>query len=76
MSLQFGYRPPSRMEISISMTTRNSELVAKVARTRAAQGLPPTIQDPAALERAAAALRLMTPADEHTPRKHRRRDTS
>lgn len=36
-----------------------AELRAKVARTRAAQGLPATVQDPAALERAAAALRLV-----------------
>ncbi len=53
------------------MTPEMCELVAKVARTRAAQGLPPTIQDPAALERAAAVLRLMMPADE--PCKHRHR---
>lgn len=37
-----------------------AELHAKVARTRAAQRLHPTVQDPAALERAAAALRLVT----------------
>jgi hypothetical protein len=30
----------------------------RVAATRAAQGLPPTVEDPAALERAAAVLRL------------------
>jgi hypothetical protein len=34
------------------------ELLAKVIRTRTAQGFPPRVLDPAALERAAAALRL------------------
>jgi hypothetical protein len=33
----------------------------RVAATRAAQGLPPTVEDPAALERAAAVLRLPAP---------------
>ena len=32
---------------------------ARVVASRASQGLPPTVQDPAALERAAAALRVM-----------------
>ena len=32
---------------------------ARVVASRAKQGLPPTVQDPAALERAAAALRVM-----------------
>jgi hypothetical protein len=35
------------------------ELRAKVAASRAAQGLPPVITDPAALERVAAVLRLV-----------------
>jgi hypothetical protein len=35
------------------------DVVRKVTQTRAAQGLPPTVEDPAALERAAAALRAM-----------------
>jgi hypothetical protein len=35
------------------------ELRAKVTRTRAAQGLPPVITDPATLERVAAVLRLV-----------------
>jgi hypothetical protein len=35
------------------------ELRAKVTRTRAAQGLPATVQDPAVLERVAAVLRLV-----------------
>lgn len=35
------------------------ELRAKVARTRANQGLPPVITDPATLERVAAVLRLV-----------------
>jgi hypothetical protein len=34
-------------------------LRAKVARTRASQGLPPVITDPAILERVAAVLRLV-----------------
>jgi hypothetical protein len=38
----------------------SDELRAKVTRTRAAQGLPSNVQDPAALERAAAVLRLVT----------------
>ncbi|MGH3798480.1 MAG: hypothetical protein ACRDSP_26855 [Pseudonocardiaceae bacterium] len=38
------------------------EVHAKVIATRAAQGLPPTIQDPATLERIAAILRLCPPA--------------
>ncbi|MGH3810269.1 MAG: hypothetical protein ACRDRU_27345 [Pseudonocardiaceae bacterium] len=37
-----------------------AELRAKVATSRVAQGLPPTVQDPAALERAAAVMRLVT----------------
>lgn len=32
---------------------------ARMVASRAEQGLPPTVQDPAALERAAAALRVM-----------------
>jgi hypothetical protein len=56
------------------MTPEMCELAAKVARTRAAQGLPPTIQDPAALERAAAVLRLMTPAEPVVPSRRRRSD--
>ena len=35
------------------------EIRARVAASRAEQGLPPTVQDPATLERAAAALRVM-----------------
>jgi hypothetical protein len=35
------------------------EIRRKVIETRAAQGLPPTVTDPAALERAAAAFRAM-----------------
>ncbi|MBV9030498.1 MAG: hypothetical protein JO364_09595, partial [Pseudonocardiales bacterium] len=37
-------------------------------------GLPPTVEDPAALERAAAALRLATPSEPvvSSPRKRRR----
>ena len=35
------------------------EIRARAAASRAKQGLPPTVQDPAALERAAAALRVM-----------------
>ena len=34
-------------------------VLRKVIETRAAQGLPPTVEDPAALERAAAALRAI-----------------
>lgn len=47
------------------MTT---DLREYVARSRAAQGLPPTVKDPATLERAAAALRLMVP---QTDQRHR-----
>jgi hypothetical protein len=35
------------------------EIVRKVHETRAAQGLPPTVQDPGTLERVAAVLRLV-----------------
>jgi hypothetical protein len=37
---------------------------AKVATTRAKQGLPPTVQDPATLERIAAVFRLIGDTDE------------
>ncbi|MBV8542554.1 MAG: hypothetical protein JO063_10065 [Pseudonocardiales bacterium] len=51
-----------------------AEVRAKVTRSRARQGLPPTVEDPAALERAAAALRLATPSEPvvSSPRKRRR----
>ena len=42
------------------------QLRAVVAASRAAQGLPPVVQDPAALERAATAFRVM-PADSSAP---------
>lgn len=42
-------------------------LRAAVAASRVAQGLPPVVVDPAALERAAAALRLATPVTGETP---------
>jgi hypothetical protein len=38
------------------------EIHAKVVRTRTEQGLPPTITDPATLERVAAVFRLQEPA--------------
>ncbi len=41
-------------------TTPHPAIQAKVAATRASQGLPPTVEDPAALERAAAVLRLIS----------------
>jgi hypothetical protein len=46
---------------------------AKVVRTRAEQGLPPTVSDPATLERVAAIFRLMAPEEPAPPkpRKHR-----
>lgn len=37
------------------------QLATKVAATRAAQGLPPHVQDAAALERCAAIFRLVDP---------------
>jgi hypothetical protein len=43
--------------------THRELIHAKVVRTRAAQGLPPTVQDPAALERVAALFELMTPTE-------------
>jgi hypothetical protein len=42
-------------------------LRAAVAASRAAQGLPPVVVDPAALERAAAALRLAIPVARKKP---------
>jgi hypothetical protein len=47
------------------------DVVRKVVATRAAQGLPPTVEDPAALERAAAALRAMA-----VDRQQRRRNAA
>jgi hypothetical protein len=49
------------------------ELRAYVAASRARQGLPATVTDPAALERVAAVFRLMIPAAEPAPRKPRKR---
>ena len=49
------------------------QIHAKVARTRAKQGLPPTVTDPATLERVAAVFRLMAPDASPKPRKHRHR---
>lgn len=50
------------------------ELHAKVVTTRARQGLPPTITDPATLERVAAVFRLVALADERpVPPKSRRK---
>jgi hypothetical protein len=49
---------------------------AWVAASRAKQGLPPTVTDPATLERVAAVFRLVTSADEPAspkPRKRRRK---
>lgn len=49
---------------------------AEVLRSRAAQGLPPKVQDPAVLERVAAVLRLADPAVESlatSPRKRPRK---
>jgi len=37
----------------------SEEILRKVKQTRAAQGLPPTITDPAAIERIAAVFRLI-----------------
>ena len=53
-----------------------AELHAKVVRTRAAQGLPPTVEDPADLERAAAALRLADFDEVKVPSPRRRRRTA
>ncbi|MFZ0877817.1 MAG: hypothetical protein WAN20_25395 [Pseudonocardiaceae bacterium] len=51
------------------------ELRAKVARTRASQGLPPVITDPATLERVAAVLRLAAPDEPLVPSQRKRRRT-
>jgi hypothetical protein len=40
------------------MTEPDEEIVRKVRESRAAQGLPPTVEDPATLERVAEILRL------------------
>ncbi|HET9256649.1 MAG TPA: hypothetical protein VFO16_15815, partial [Pseudonocardiaceae bacterium] len=46
---------------------------AKVAASRASQGLPPVITDPATLERVAAVFRLVLPAPAgRSPRTRRR----
>lgn len=53
------------------------ELRAKVAASRAAQGLPPVITDPATLERVAAVLRLVTLTEPAPPSlRTRRRKTA
>ncbi|MGB6164180.1 MAG: hypothetical protein WCF33_25135 [Pseudonocardiaceae bacterium] len=49
------------------------ELRAKVARSRAAQGLPATVPDPATLERVAAVLRLVTLPEPALPSPRTRR---
>ena len=54
--------PPRGTDVA---TTPHPAIQAKVAATRASQGLPPTVEDPAALERAAAVLRLISCADAH-----------
>jgi len=40
--------------------TQHLAIRAKVAATRARQGLPPTVEDPGTLERVAAVLRLVS----------------
>jgi hypothetical protein len=49
------------------------ELRAKVTRTRANQGLPPVITDPATLERVASVLRLVAFPEPAPPRPRTRR---
>lgn len=39
--------------------TEQEQIRTKVVRTRAEQGLPPTIQDPATLDRVAAVFRVV-----------------
>ena len=51
-------------------------LRAYVTASRARQGLPPTIQDPATLERAAAAFRAMAGDETRLPVQRRRRRTT
>lgn len=46
---------------------QRAELRAWVTASRARQGLPPTITDPGTLERVAAVLRLMAPAEPVVP---------
>ncbi len=45
------------------------DLIVRVAQSRAAQGLPPTVTDPAALRRAGALLRLAQTAGRPAVRK-------
>ncbi|PZS22130.1 MAG: hypothetical protein DLM60_05015 [Pseudonocardiales bacterium] len=49
------------------------DLRAYVTASRARQGLPPTVTDPATLERVASVFRLVTPADESVPPQPRKR---
>lgn len=49
------------------------ELRDWVTASRAKQGLPPTVEDPGVLERAAAAFRVIAPADQPAPPKPRKR---
>jgi hypothetical protein len=52
------------------------EIRAKVATSRAKQGLPPVIEDPATLERVAAVLRLVPVQPAVPPQRTRRRKTT
>jgi hypothetical protein len=65
------------------MTTM--DLDTKVIATRASQGLPPTVQDPATLDHIATIFRLASPPDEppevtrkrrHKPEMQRRSETA
>lgn len=49
------------------------ELRAWVTASRAKQGLPPKVEDPGVLERAAAAFRVMAPAEPAQPQPRKRR---
>lgn len=49
------------------------ELRAYVAESRAHQGLPPTVTDPATLERVASVFRLTVPDELSVPQPRKRR---
>jgi hypothetical protein len=62
-------RPPPSPEL-------RAQVRAKVAASRAAQGLPPVITDPATLERVAAVLRLVALPEPLVPSQRKRRRTA
>jgi predicted DNA-binding transcriptional regulator AlpA len=70
------YRPEDVRVWTDGGASANPELRAYVAASRATQGLPPVITDPATLERVAAVLRLVTITEPAPPSPRTRPKTS